>query len=220
MTEHKIKSFGRRRCRGLGAEKSSLVDNDLAIYKFIPESIPISNKYALEIGFGNGERLAQDAIRNPDTMFIGCEPFMNGVGELLRNIRDSNIENIRIYPDDVRNILPMFPTEFLEKIYILYADPWPKTRHHKRRIIQKEFLELLAPKLKQTGKIIIATDHAEYAKYILNEIFLSKLFTIKATHAEDLMNFPADWIKTKYQQKAEEKGIKSFYIELTKRTIE
>ena len=91
--------------------------------------------YALEIGFGGGEHLAARARKNPDCGFIGCEPFINGVAKLLTVIADEGRDNIAVYQDDARNLLDALPDESLAAVYLLYPDPWPKTRHHKRRFV-------------------------------------------------------------------------------------
>ena len=88
----------------------------------------------MEIGFGAGEHLVAKAARYPNIGFIGCEPYVNGVATLLTKINDQALTNIRIYDDDVRQLMPVMPTACLGRLYVLFSDPWPKVRHHGRRI--------------------------------------------------------------------------------------
>ncbi|MCX7914638.1 MAG: tRNA (guanosine(46)-N7)-methyltransferase TrmB, partial [Thermodesulfovibrionales bacterium] len=124
----------------------------------------------LEIGFGNGEFLCNAALQNPEADFIGIEFFLTGVAKLLRRLTDYGrldepvVKNIRIITGDARIIIPScIPENSLNGIFILFPDPWPKKRHHKRRLIRREFIELLYDRLKVNGLLIIATDSEDYA---------------------------------------------------------
>src|SRR5690606_35153253 len=107
---------------------------------------------------------------HPDCIFIGCEPYINGVANLLKLIKDANLQNILIWPDDGRILLQHMPANILDRIYLLFPDPWPKKKHHKKRIVNQNWLNLCASKLKSTGDLAIATDHADYAKWITREL--------------------------------------------------
>ena len=190
-----IRTFGRRHGKKLSLRKQWLMEN------LLPQIAPKSAKIGaiLEIGFGNGEHLRELALQNPDKIIIGAEPFANGVAALLSaitNESDNNIldeyKNIRVHPDDVRLLLQNIPNAKFSEIWVLHPDPWPKARHEKRRLLNHEFLNLIANHLDKTGKIIIGTDHWEYYDWILNELKETKL-NIKST---DL-----DIIQTRYQLK-------------------
>lgn len=135
----------------------------------------------LEIGFGAGEHLRALALANPDAVVIGAEPFANGVAALLGAITDGQnnlmpeYKNIRIWPDDVRDFLRTTDSKF-SQIWILHPDPWPKARHEKRRLLQAEFLQMLARRLAPDGEIIIGTDHWGYFEWIKERATQAGLF--------------------------------------------
>jgi len=119
-------------------------------------------KLVIEIGFGYGEVLLTQAEQNKETAFIGCEVYLAGLAKLMEKISTSNISNILVYQGDGRQLVQSLKDESIDSIMILFPDPWPKKRHHKRRIINEEFLKLMAKKLKFKGELIIATDHLNY----------------------------------------------------------
>ena len=125
------------------------------------------NECCLEIGFGGGEHLAWQAAANPRTGIIGCEPFMNGVVKLLSRIRDGDLQNVRLYRDDARLLVERLSENSLGRAFILFPDPWPKARHHKRRIVSDEVLGHLARALKDDAELRIATDDPGYLEWIL-----------------------------------------------------
>ena len=125
----------------------------------------------LEIGFGNGEVLATLAETNPDTDFIGIEVYPSGIGALLNKIKANTLTNIRIIRGDAKRVIPScFADRCLSKIIILFPDPWPKKRHYKRRLIQADFVNTLANKLRPGGILHLATDWQNYAQAIHNTI--------------------------------------------------
>ena len=120
-----------------------------------------------EIGFGNGESLVQLAIDNPATDFLGVEVHNPGIGHCLIKARDAGIRNLRLISHDAIDVLEtQIPSASLSRINLYFPDPWPKTRHHKRRIVQPEFLKLCADRLKSNGSLRIATDWENYAEHI------------------------------------------------------
>jgi len=162
-----------------------------------------SNKnWWLEIGFGGGEHLTHIAALYPHVGIIGCEPYINGTGDLLKKIDAEKLSNIRIHPDDARPLIDALPDAVLDKVFILYPDPWPKTRHHKRRIISKEFLDSLARVMKLGAELRLATDHADYATWMLERLLCHPQFTWTAKHSADWLNAWDDWIPTRYEIKA------------------
>ena len=174
MEKQEIRTFGRRHGKKLSARKQFLLDNILPA--FLPKNIKNTGNLILEIGFGNGEHVRDLAIRHPDSIIIGAEPFMNGVAALMSaitNESDNQIlpeyKNIRIWPDDVRKLLHDSELKFSE-IWVLHPDPWPKARHEKRRLLNSDFLKLLGTFLDTNGQIIIGTDHWEYFDWIVNEV--------------------------------------------------
>ncbi|MEC8011157.1 MAG: tRNA (guanosine(46)-N7)-methyltransferase TrmB [Pseudomonadota bacterium] len=122
----------------------------------------------LEIGFGNGDSLAQMGENYPDTLFFGVEVHQPGVGAILQSIEEKGIENIHLFYADARDVLAQaIPDGSLDRVQVYFPDPWPKKRHHKRRIIQTAFVENILPKLKQGGLFHCATDWGPYAEHML-----------------------------------------------------
>ena len=122
----------------------------------------------VEIGFGMGETTAAIAQVQPERDFLGIEVHTPGVGSLLRHIQARNLENVRVMQHDAVDVLRhMIPDASLDGVHIFFPDPWHKKRHHKRRLIQADFVELLAGKLKVGGYLHVATDWQEYAEWTL-----------------------------------------------------
>ena len=127
-----------------------------------------ASKKVLEIGFGMGETTAKIAQTLPDHDFLAAEVHTPGVGSLLKLIQENDISNIRIIQHDVVEVLQnMVPDASLDGVHIFFPDPWHKKRHHKRRLIQAEFVQLLCRKLKPGGYLHVATDWQEYAEWVL-----------------------------------------------------
>lgn len=217
-----MRSYGRIRNRKLRPNTQKLFD-ELLPELVIDQSAVCSGQWAeestlltanrqlqtancLEIGFGAGEHLAMQARAHPNAQFIGCEPFMNGVGHLLQEIDAHNLKNIRIWPNDARELIAALPDACLDAAYILFPDPWPKSRHHKRRLIQPEFIESLARILKPGSTLLLATDHTDYLTWMLQYMLTSEQFSWAAKEMKDWAEPPALWVQTRYQQKAAMEG--------------
>lgn len=199
------RSFGRRKGRNLRPTKQGLLDILLPRLQIsLPQASSLKPQAStwLEIGFGGGEHLSHLAVLHPEIQFIGCEPYINGIAGLLTNIEKHKLENIRIYNDDARDLIAALPDNSLEKVFILYPDPWPKVRHHKRRIISTEFLDALARVMKSGAELQLATDSADYATWILERLLAHSAFKWTAKICDDWLNPPAEWIPTRYEQKA------------------
>lgn len=119
----------------------------------------------IEIGFGDGENLRQQCINHPDTDFLGIEVYRNGVGRLLRGAEEAGLDNLRVICDDAVEILQRrIPSQGIDELWVYFPDPWPKKRHHKRRLIQPPFCDLAAGVLKPDGIFRLATDWENYAE--------------------------------------------------------
>jgi tRNA (guanine-N7-)-methyltransferase len=200
-----IRSFGRIKSRKLSDHKNHLLEDLLPKYQ--AKSQNDEQKNVLEIGFGFGDFLFEKAKNNPDNNFFGFEPHLNGVVNLLAKLEIEPLTNLQISTEDVRPSLAKFPDKFFDVVYILFPDPWPKSKHFKRRLITREFLDkVLSPKVKNGAKLIIATDHDSYKIWILNELLSSQKFSWNAESKKDWQIFPSDWTITKYQKKAEREG--------------
>ncbi|MCE2716776.1 MAG: tRNA (guanosine(46)-N7)-methyltransferase TrmB [Pseudomonadota bacterium] len=208
--------YGRRQSRPLKDSQKNLLNTLYQNIKLDLENLPSSfpSDVLFEIGFGSGENLIHQAQKYPNILCIGCEPFINGVAALLNKIEEEKIENIKIFADDARLLLYALPNQLISKAFILFPDPWPKKRHHKRRIISMETLSLLRQKMQNGGQLTIATDHLGYLEWIL-EIVDSEdfktLFEIKSLPSMDRPSTEEIPV-TRYEKKALENRPGAFLI--------
>jgi len=172
----------------------------------------------LEIGFGGGEHLAEMARANPNTGFIGAEPFINGIVSLLRVIEAENLTNILIWPDDVRPILPLLPAQSLAAIYVMFPDPWPKSRHAGRRIINQPILDQLARCLISDGMLRMASDHPIAKEWLLAESTRHPDFYWTAKTPNDWRIRPQNCPQTRYMKKGVEQGRAISWFDFKKRS--
>ena len=163
------------------------------------------NPLVFEIGFGMGDSLAQMAKDNPDHNFIGVDVHLPGIGTLLRKIDEMNLCNIRVFQDDAKLVLEECITNSsIAKVQIFFPDPWHKKRHHKRRLIQADFIQSLLPKIKKGGLIHLATDWKEYADQMM-EVLCDTKELINQTGSS---NFTKEYLRpvTKFQRRGEKLG--------------
>ena len=156
----------------------------------------------LEIGFGAGEHLLALARAHPHVGLIGAEPYEAGVAKLLSRVANDPPANIRIHEGDARQIIEALPDACLGKVFILFPDPWPKTRHHKRRFIQTEMLDRLARVMKPGAELRFASDDAGYAEWTLERVLAHPAFAWTARGPSDWKMRPSDWPQTRYEAKA------------------
>jgi tRNA (guanine-N7-)-methyltransferase len=166
----------------------------------------------LEIGFGAGEHLADQAQRHPEIGFIGCEPYINGVARLLSEIKQKSLNNILLYNDDARLLLKKLAPNSINKVFILFADPWPKKRHHRRRFINRENLNALSRVMKSHANIRFATDDMGYVRWALNMFYHHPNFDWLVDGPDDWHNCYVDALQTRYEKKAIEQGQKCIYL--------
>jgi len=169
----------------------------------------------LEIGFGGGEHMVHQASLNPDVGIIGCEPYINGVAMLLGKIREAKTHNVAVYPGDVRNMFDVLSENSISRAFLLYPDPWPKTRHHKRRFVTPEHLTPLAKCLKKDAIFRVATDIPDYVRQTLDEVPRHG-FDWLAERPDDWRQPWSDWISTRYEQKALREGRVPHYLTFRK----
>ncbi|MDA0224463.1 MAG: tRNA (guanosine(46)-N7)-methyltransferase TrmB [Proteobacteria bacterium] len=166
----------------------------------------------LEIGFGGGEHMVHQALTHPHVGIIGCEPYINGVAMLLGKIRAANVHNLAIHPGDARDLFDILPQGSIDRAFLLYPDPWPKTRHHRRRFVNREFLDPLADVMKSGAILRIATDIEDYVRQSLQELIHHPEFTWLAQTADDWRKPWVDWHSTRYEQKALREGRTPHYL--------
>lgn len=167
----------------------------------IPSNFPVIN---FEVGFGGGEHICALALQRPNELFIGCEPFINGVASLLVLIHKYNINNIAIFKDDAKKLIRELNEDMVNNVFLLFPDPWPKRKHHKRRFFNHENIVNIHRIMKKSGEWRIATDHGDYAKSILKTIStpsISELFKIEINNKNNRAN-TEEWPITRYEQKS------------------
>lgn len=219
--------FGRRQGRALKGERLEAYTQILPQIEIKTESLKNNTspshffekkfkEYWLEIGFGHGERLAQEINQKPDTGFLAAEPFKNGIADFTNIIQNHDLSNIRAIEDDgmilARNLKP----ETLDGIYILNPDPWHKTRHYKRRIINQDNLNTLAHILKPNASLILTTDVESLANWMCIQTSNHPAFKWTAQIKSDWANPPTNWISTRYEQKGAKGAKKMTYMIFTK----
>ncbi len=169
----------------------------------------------LEIGFGYGEHLLYRAQQQPDERFLGCEPYKQGAATLMHSLVDQKLKNVAVHDGDFFNIRDQIKCNSFKTVYILFPDPWNKKAHHKRRLVTHKTLLDLHTLLRDSGKIVIATDHYDYAMWIKNVVNSQSLFTWQ--NSESLQSEPSPWIKTRYQLKALKAGREASFFILVKK---
>lgn len=218
------KFYGRRKGKKLSARKLRLLDEVFPTVSISPEALEIgtfdptklfdftTKEIWLEIGFGKGEHLAEQAAQNPAIGFIGCEPFLNGVAGLVTKIHEQGLNNVRIFADDARLLMDALPDRSIARAFLLHPDPWPKARHARRRFVSPENLDRLARILKKGAELRIGTDHPVYKTWTMIQIQRRDDFTWTAKRASDWRTQPEDWADTRYQAKAAAKDVKCAYF--------
>ena len=174
-----LPSFVKRKGRITKKQTQSLSSLSEYSIKSIQEVEDISKQFDkcyLEIGFGNAENIIFQAINNPSYLFLGSEVYMSGIGTLLSSIKENNINNIKIFSDDIRLLLDQSPKKVFDSVIIICPDPWPKEKHHKRRLINKSFLKMVHDFMKDDSNVYISTDWENYAESISESFEKNKLF--------------------------------------------
>jgi tRNA (guanine-N7-)-methyltransferase len=207
--------FGRRKGHPLRAHQASLYETllpKLALDLSHPAGdlralfpLPV-NDARLEIGFGGAEHLIAQALANPDTGFIGCEPFVNGMAKALAAIEHHKLQNIRLSAGDATHLIAWLPAQSLSRIDILYPDPWPKRRQWKRRFLQDDSLAALARLLAPGAELRFATDIPGYASWVLTRVLRSPQLEWTAERADDWRQPWPDFAGTRYEAKAKREG--------------
>ena len=213
----RIHFYGRRKGKALKAGRLSRLDTLLpALRVATPESEqPIdptsffnfkTDEIRMEIGFGSGEHIAAQAAASPGIGFLGCEVFVNGVASLLRYADELKLANLRIYDNDVRHLLPALKSASFARISLPFPDPWPKTRHAKRRFVGPAMLDEMARLLVDGGEFRVASDHPVYIAWTLMHAPEHPDFQWSAMGPQDWRTRPVDSVATRYEEKARAAG--------------
>ncbi len=180
-----------------------------------PRSLfPGAERIVLEIGYGGGEHLARLAREHPETGFIGCEVFSGGIAKMLQALDEGGLKNVRLFTDDALQLLVKLPDAAVHEVYLLYPDPWPKTRHHKRRFVSPLTLGELARVLRPGGRFCFATDIEDYANWTLAHVVRDPRLRFAPTRPGAWHVPWPGWQPTRYEAKARSEGRHtSFYME-------
>jgi tRNA (guanine-N7-)-methyltransferase len=219
--------YGRRKGRPLRKGQQQLID---ALLPRVAVALPVSGKLDpralfphqpeqvwLEIGFGGGEHLADQARTHPDAGLIGCEVFLNGIATLLSQVSSLGLANVRVYPEDARDLLDALPDASLDRVFLLFPDPWPKRRHADRRFIQPANLDLLARLMKPGAEFRVASDDPTYIGWALAHLVRHPAFAWTARGPGDWRERTADWPGTRYESKALREGRPPVFLRFTRR---
>jgi tRNA (guanine-N7-)-methyltransferase len=219
--------YGRRRGRPLRDGQLRLKQDLLPRVSIaLPESGPLDPFVLfpqrppavwLEIGFGAGEHLVAQAAGHPELGFIGCEVFENGIARLLGEIARCGLANIRVFADDARLLLEALAPASIARVFILFPDPWPKTRHHKRRLVASATLDRLAAVMIDRAELRLATDDGDYLRWMLEHATAHPDFQWLARRPGDWRERPPDWPATRYEEKARAAARTPAFLRLIRR---
>jgi tRNA (guanine-N7-)-methyltransferase len=219
---HQQRLYGRKRGRPLRGVRQRLTRELLLVLAIdLPRSgeidpVPLFSapprEIWLEIGYGAGEHLAAQAEANPGIGFIGCEVFENGIAKMVAEIARRRLSNIRLCNSDARNLIGALPEASIGRAFILFPDPWPKTRHHKRRILSGGTLDQLARIIVDNGELRLATDDRGYFASMLELVIRHPAFEWLAHRPVDWRGRTADWPPTRYEEKARAAGASPLFL--------
>ena len=211
--------YGRSRGKALRAGQERLLAEELPLFSIAPEALAAGRAFVspprevwLEIGSGAGEHLIEQAKTNPDVGVVGCEPFLNGVVATLASLKREQLSNVRLRRGDAQTFIEVAPDAFFSRVFILYPDPWPKRRHHKRRVIAEGTIEALARIMRGGAELRFATDVDDYAGWTLTRFLASPHFRWAAARADDWRRPWPEWRPTRYEAKARSEGRRSVYL--------
>jgi len=220
----RLRTFGRRQGYKLKPRQQELVENLLPDLLLLPPEDgsqidpmtvfkkPVKEVW-FEVGFGGGEHSAAQVENNPDIGLIACEPFINGVASLLNHVDNRGLQDrIRILDNDARPLLDVMPENSLNRMFLLFPDPWRKKRHSKRRFIGDENLDLVARVLKSGGEFRVGSDHMPYIDWTLEHMTRREEFEWICEGPDDWRTRPDDWPPTRYEQKALRQGKSCVYL--------
>jgi tRNA (guanine-N7-)-methyltransferase len=214
--------FGRRKGHKLRFHQADLIENLLPLLALdisVPAPANLGELFEvptgdvrLEIGFGGGEHLIAEALAFPDAGFIGCEPYVNGMAKILRQIEARNVGNIRLYAGDAAELLAWAPPRSIARLDLIHPDPWPKRRHWKRRFVQDATVAAMARILKPGGEFRFVTDIDDYCAWTLAQLMRAPDFFWTAERARDWREPWPGYTMTRYGRKAEREGRVAAYL--------
>jgi tRNA (guanine-N7-)-methyltransferase len=220
--------YGRRQGRRLRPGRRRLIDELLPLLRVrLPEAggridprrlfDPVAESVWLEIGFGAGEHLAYQAKAHPGIGMIGCEPFVAGVAGLLAQVARGPLSNVRVFPDDARDLIEVLAEACIGRVFLLFPDPWPKQRHEKRRFLNADSLAALARVMADGAELRLASDAEGQVRWMLEQSLGCAAFEWLARGPDDWRRRPPDWPPSRYDTKALEEGRRPAYLRFRRR---
>jgi tRNA (guanine-N7-)-methyltransferase len=220
----------RRQNRGLNPQRQSAMDSVyphiaidesflLSDASLAPSSLFDKPEFPvwMEIGFGGGEHVIGLLEQNPDINIVAIEPFVNGMAAFVKDLPQSFEPRVRVYMDDAVMLARSLADDSVERIYVLNPDPWHKARHHKRRIVRSETLDIYARILKSGGQLIMSSDVPDMVEWMVTHTFNHPAFEWQAECAQDWSTPPEDWITTRYEVKGAKGASKMSYLFFTRK---
>jgi tRNA (guanine-N7-)-methyltransferase len=218
--------YGRRHGKKLRAGQAALLEHRLAELAppgigrgENPERAPLDlaaiypgREMWLEIGFGGGEHMLDQAAANPGVQIVGAEPFVNGVAKLLAAIERSGVRNVAVTNHDARDLMDVLPPASIGRVFLLYPDPWPKARHHKRRFVNPPQIDQLGRVMAPGAELRIATDIEDYVRHTLERMTADPRFAWTAERPSDWRLAWPGWTGTRYEGKALREGRRPHYL--------
>ncbi|MEP1229123.1 MAG: tRNA (guanosine(46)-N7)-methyltransferase TrmB [Litorimonas sp.] len=220
----KFRTFGRAKGKALSPAQTELMETMFPKFDIGPAIAVgdnplagISGQVWLEIGFGAAEHLLWQAKQNLDVTIIGVEPFLNGVAKAVRGVDVAGLTNLRLHRGDARDLLALLPDSSLERVFILFPDPWHKTRHHKRRLINTELIEELHRVIHPNGILRFGSDIPHYVDWTLTRLYRHGGFEWPADEQKLWRERPKDWPSTRYLEKALREGRQGHFFEFIRK---
>jgi len=217
---NQFRTFGRAKGKPLSPAQSELMREVFPRLDIGPLIVQGQNPFEqegsplwLEIGFGGSEHLLWQAEHNPHVTLLGVEPFLNGVAKAVRGIAEKKLTNVKLHRGDARNVLTVLPDGCLDSVFVLFPDPWPKVRHHKRRIINADFIKELYRVIRPGGRFRFASDIVHYVDWTLTRLYKHGGFNWTAKQKDDWRIRPQDWPSTRYLEKALREGRSGHFFE-------
>jgi len=217
---NQFRTFGRAKGKPLSPAQSELMREVFPRLDIGPLIVQGQNPFEqegsplwLEIGFGGAEHLLWQAEHNPHVTLLGVEPFLNGVAKAVRGIAEKKLTNVKLHRGDARDVLTVLPDGCLDSVFVLFPDPWPKVRHHKRRIINADFIKELYRVIRPGGRFRFASDIVHYVDWTLTRLYNHGGFNWTAKQKDDWRVRPQDWPSTRYLEKALREGRSGHFFE-------
>ena len=215
-----FKNYFSSRNRSLTKDQKSILDSyqkKVSLESFYELEQLDEYKYiSLEIGFGTGDILLHNALNFPENLFVGIEYYKKGIAQLLLNIEKHNLKNIRLFYGDAFDYLKLAKTNYLNEILIMFPDPWPKRKHWKRRIINKDSVNEISRILKSNGKALFFTDNRGLAYWGLRHFILNEDFNWEIDMPSNCRNKISTYPISRYELKAFKNNINPYYFQFIK----